>query len=782
MRFTLWRRAVAKGLVGVAAACVAAAGGAAHAAGVGPVQEDGADGVTLSVEAGIGGYAVPGRAFPVTVTVTTDRLIDGVLRLEVPGVAGSGVTFVERSVEVTGGSTARFTLLAPPATGDPGGNVRVRLSGSGASTEAVGEVQVDVGQELVGVLPEAAGPAGSLPGTVPLVVDAGVARLVPIDPELLAAGPLALEPLDQMVASAGELAALDTTTQQTLVTWVNGGGQLVLRDDPAAAEALPAEWRPPPGGAQRAGLGQVRAPGDDWQRSLAPSPTRSTFEEEIIASDVGGFVSQPMVATLGDDAGIRLPEGRRLGLLLGVYVLVMGPVAYVVVRRLRRRELAWAGLPVLAVASTGFVFATGSSLRNAAEAAQVTVYEVGPGGAIATTWSLVPSSRGGDVGVELPAGWTGRPAFDELGDVGVAFDPMGNPIDPSGGGNVGLTTNGDESRLVQDVGPGGFALLEAQGPATGLAGALEVTATSATDGEIAGTVRNRLDVTFESVAAFTGRARAVEIGTLGPGEAKDFRLEHATRFEWGAVPEADVWPADGMPFGGGGRVILQGQGGGVGDVVVDDNTAILRAEGLTESDDGDDEDGDDRQPPVVLSAWGQTLRRTGSNYRPSGQVVVAGWTDELEAPATPTGGQAERATAAVVARATPVPAASRLTDTASVKSIVRGPVTQPPIATPEAVGTNPIGFIQSFDLPDRVGDRPIDLERLVVNPARLFLTFDFWTPQGWVPIDAADLGQGEHPVPPAAVVGGAVYVRITAPTNAVPPSGRDLVIYEREGP
>lgn len=762
---------VAAGSLAVATAVTAVVGAAGDVSG----QEGGAPGVSLRVEAGIGGYAAPGRAFPVTVTVTTDRLIDGVLQVQVPG--PTGATSVEREVEVTGGSTARFTVLAPPTMDELRG-VEVRLSGSDVSIEATGEVQVDPSQELVGVLPETAGPEGSLPGTVPLIVDAGVARMVPIDAELLDAGPLALEPLDQIAASAGELAALDRSAQQALLTWVDGGGQLVLRGDPAAAEPLPDDWRPPPGGAQRAGLGQVRSLGDDWQRSLAPSPTRSTFEEQIMASDLGSFVTQPMVARLGDDAGIELPEGGRLGLLLGVYVLVMGPLAYLLVRKLRRRELAWAGLPVLALASTGFVFATGSSLRNAAESAQVTVYEVGPGSAVATSWSLVPSSRGGDVGVDLPAGWTGGASFNELEDMGVMFDATGRPIDPSGGGDVRLTTDGAESRLVQDVGPGGFALLEARGPAPDLAGALEVTATSSADGEIDGTVRNRLDVTLESVAAFVGRATAVEIGTLGPGETKDFRIENATRFEWGAVPEAEVWPSDTMPFDGGGPVILQGQGGGVGAVVVQDDVVV----GAGSAEDDEDGEDDDTAPPVVLSAWGETLRRTGSNYRPGGQVVVAGWTDEIASPATPTGGPAERTTSAVVGRATPVPAGVRLTDTASIKSIVRGPATQEPVDAPGGAALSPIGFIQSFDLPDRVGDRPVDVGRLVVNPARLFLTFDFWTPQGWVPIDRAHLGQGEQPVPTEAVIGGAVYIRITAPTNAVPPSGRDLVIYEREGP
>lgn len=753
MTIRRWGRIAATGLI-VATSGLTVTGPPAPARASGETGEPGdrdaaSPGVDLRVEAGIGGQVAPDRPYPVQVTITTDRLIEGVVQVEVPA-AGGSVT-LERPVEVTGGATARYLLLAPPAVGGPLGlaPVRGRLSGSGVAAEGHADIISDPGKELVGVLPELAGPAGSLRETVPLVVDAGVAELVPLDPELLDAGPLALEPLDQLVATSDELVSLGPDARHALLTWVDGGGQLLLRGDVPPPEVLPAGWRPEPGGAQRAGLGQVRSVGDDWQRSLAPSPTRSVAEEEIIASDLGNVAAQPMAARLGREAGLELPEGRALGLLLAGYVLVMGPVAYLVVRRVRRRELAWAGLPLLALASTVVVFGTGSSLRNALRTAQVTVYEVSPAGAVATTWSLVPSARGGDVGVELPPGWTGG----------------SNPVDTPGGGRR-LTTDGGAGRLVEAVDPGGFALLETRGPAAGLTAALEVTARSEVDGEIRGTVHNQLDVPLTSVAVFTGRARAVEVGRLGPGEARDFHIEDATRFEWGATPESHVWPPDSMPFE---EVVVS----------VDDGLGVVSG---SDPGGGDRIDESGREAPVVLSAWQQTLRRTGTNYRPSGQVVAVGWTDELVAPTTPIDQQVGRSTSAVVARATAVPAGSRLTDTATVKSIVRGPLTQPPADTPEAAAANGIGIIHAFDLPDLVGDRPVDVDRLVINPADLFVTFDIWTPQGWVPIDPPDVGQEEHRVPPEAVIDGTVHVRSTVPTNAIPNPGRDLVIYEREGP
>jgi hypothetical protein len=434
----------------------------------------------------------------------------------------------------------------------------------------------------------------------------------------------------------------------------------------------------------------------------------------------------------------------------------------------------------------------------------VTVYEVGPGGAVGTTWSLVPSSRGGDVGVELPEGWTGGAAADQFGfgsGIGVvedmAFDAMGNPIDPSGAGDIRLRTDGATSNLTQAVGPGGFALLEARGPVPELAGALEVTAQSPADGEITGTVRNNLDVALHEVAAFTGRATAIEVGTLEPGESKEFRIEDATRFAWSDPPELDVWPADAGGFApwGGDAMIVPPDAGAVIRVEArraEAGVAVLApgrvppagggGSGDEPDDDGDADDDGDGRASVVLSAWNETLRRTGGNYRPIGQVVVAGWTDRLGSPAIPTRGRVERTTTAVVARATATPAADRLTDTASVKSVVRGPATQLPPNTPEAQAAAAIGFIQALDLPDRVGNRPVDVNRLAINLSELPLTAAFWTPRGWVDIEPVAVGQEERLVPPEAVVGGTVYMLGSAATNATPGPGRDLAIYERAAP
>jgi hypothetical protein len=752
----------------------------ASPSGVG--QEDA--GVRLTVEAGIDGYRAPGRPYPVTVTLTADRLVDGVVVVVVPGM--NGPTRLERHVEVSGGSTARFTMLAPGSQRITTDRVTARLTGEDdVSANAAADVEDEPSQELVGVMPEAAGTSSEPLGTVPLVVDVGLARLVRLDLDLLASGPLAVEPLDQIVASPGELDGLDDSARAALTSWVSDGGQLVLAGESGSPpEWLPDAWTPPAGGSVRAGLGQVRWPGREWRESLAPSPTRSSVEEEIMASDVGGFVDEPMQLRLGRDAGVELPAAGRLGVWLIVYVAIIGPGIYLAVRWARRREAAWAAVPVVALVATGVVFTAGSSLRNAAEVAQVNVFEVGPDAAVASTWSLLPSSRGGDVGVELPAGWTGAAAVDEFGDFGIVFDDQGNPVSQTrGDGEVRMVTDGDNNRVVQDVGPGGYALIEARGPVPELGGALEVEATTRSDGQIEGVVRNRLDVALHSVAVFAGRAAAVPIGTVGPGEEKEFVVDGANMFAWGATPELQVWEPSADGFGGGfaeagvvatvNERVIVGQGG-----------AVLVGGGSGGGAPGDGEDGGDDDsdagPSAVLDAWRQTLQRTGTNYRPTGQVVVAGWTDELDSPASPLRGRSASTTSAVVARATPTAVGTRLTDVGTIKSIVRGPISQEPADTPEAVAAGGIGAVFAFDLPARVDGRPVDIDRLAINPADVFITFDIWTPGGWVPLNPPARGQDEYPLPAGAVVGDTVYARITVPTDVIPGSGRDLVLYERE--
>ena len=822
------------------------------------------EGIRIVAEAGFGGAVADGRAYPVVVTVSTDRLVQATLQVELLGPGKT--TLLERQVEVAGGNSATFRLLVPGAIegavekGFPGdrSEITARLvedEGSDALATTSVPVDSDPAQELVGVLPEAlaaTGPEDSLPGAVPLLVDVGVARLEPVDPEVLQLGELALEPLDQLVASPGELAALPDEHRAAVIRWVESGGHLLLPGDAAAIavaeDVLPEGWLPAADDGVRAGLGQVRSVPAAWQDRLLPTPTRSGTEEAIISDSVI-WANDTVSGSLSGDAGVRLPPAGRLGVMLAVYVLVIGPLAYVVLRRVGRRQLAWAAVPVLALTSTGMVVGTGGTLRRTSASAHVTVYETGAGGATATTWSLLSNPRRqGAVGVVLPEGWTATDGFAE-------WESMGSPV------RVRQTAEGTEATTEPPA--GGFGLIQSQGPAAAdMADALVVNAESAADDTIRGTVRNNLDVELQAVAVLVGRAALADIGTLAPGEERAFEVTGAARFELQADPEREVWPDDmngvewrAGPGGGGGFVVVEKvpmaeddavivdkdafeQGAGVAGGVRTDVIAVNRdgaieaqaiestgpapsadvvdptAPGVDASgadvagadevvggaqpgppplpmppppmvepgkggvvrigpDGGRSESGDH---PSVMAAWSAVMRHTGWNYRPPGQVVAVGWTEELAPPVTTDGsGDVARSRSAVVARATATPAADRLTDTAVVRSTVRGPLTE------ESVDGD-IPAVVAFDLPSSVDGRPVDLSRLALNLPGKFITADVWTSGGWVALpDVPDSEVAQVDLPAGAVVGGQVFVRWHHPQEP-PPPGRDLVLYEKEAP
>ena len=61
---------------------------------------------------------------------------------------------------------------------------------------------------------------------------------------------------------------------------------------------------------------------------------------------------------------LDLPSVRGLSILLGLYILLVGPVNYFVLKRSRRLHLAWVTIPVITVFFTGGAFAIGYALRG----------------------------------------------------------------------------------------------------------------------------------------------------------------------------------------------------------------------------------------------------------------------------------------------------------------------------------------------------------------------------------------------------------------------------------
>ncbi len=92
-----------------------------------------------------------------------------------------------------------------------------------------------------------------------------------------------------------------------------------------------------------------------WRRLL---PTRST------GGPILGDDSQ-IVAAASQLPTLALPPIGGLIALLGAYILLIGPINYLVLRRLDRREWAWVTMPVLIIAFAAGAYGFGSLLRGA---------------------------------------------------------------------------------------------------------------------------------------------------------------------------------------------------------------------------------------------------------------------------------------------------------------------------------------------------------------------------------------------------------------------------------
>jgi len=547
---------------------------------------------SLRVDAGYAGTFVPGQPLPVRVRVTADRLLAGTLEVS----TGGAPTSVR--VEVPGGSEKEFLVLVSSSSLGDATTVTARLpDGSDAPATATASVTPLGDAEVVGVLPGALG-GRPVPGPTTLAVDAGTARFVGLGPAELDRAPDSLQALRTIALGGDELGRQAPSVRNGILQWVGHGGRLLVDASPGAGAVagLPDEWQPGAADRARAGAGEIRLTAGAmaagrWAGLV--EPTARVAQEGVRRA--GG---PPLGDALASDAGFRIPELSWLVGFLAVYVVVVGPGLYVLLRRKGRPELAWAVIPVVAVLFAGTAWVGGRGLRTDTESVHGTVLATGAHGSTAVTWLGFTSPGGGTVEVRYPDGWT-------------AATPSRDVPTLSALRGVEVTSSGPEAALPLDAGQ--FGLVSARGP-SGKAGALVVTARADADGRAAGTVRNGTDLPLNEVGVLVGTS-GVAVGSLGPGQEKEWILGVGP-WQGGPPVEFQLWGPD--------RV---GPGGQTSFTTFSLFDAARRA-GMVNLDGGD----------AVAAGWTDAYRppvqASGRTARPDGTTLVVG-----SAPVTPSGGR-----------------------------------------------------------------------------------------------------------------------------------------------
>lgn len=519
---------------------------------------------TLGVDPGYAGAYVPGWPVPVRVQVTADRLLRGRLEVELAGGAP-----VALPVEVPGGGQKQFLVVVPSQTAGGPADVTARLlEGSRPVATARFTARPAVDQELVGVLPGAL--AGRpLPGPAPLTVDAGTARFVAVGEVELDQAPDSLGPLGTLVMAPEELARMSPPARQGVLSWVDGGGHLLVDGEPGpVVPGLPDAWQPGDQSRVAAGTGEVRlvrgaVAAGQWSKLAEPTGRGASGAGELFG--IGSSIGR----SLAGDAGLRVPAVRWLVAFLAVYVIVVGPVLFGLVRRRGRPELAWVAVPLVALLFTTGSYTAGRGLRRATQLVQSSVLTTGPAGTTARTYLGVFSRSGETVNVGLPRGWLPAPL---PGNDGSAL---------SGLESVTHTADGPDARLPLDAGQ--FGVVTGTGPVD-QQGALELTATSGADWQAGGRVKNTTPYPLTDAIVFVGPAGTL-VGSLAPGEEREWSLAGAGALDMGGPPaEFRFW----------------------------------RSGGRTQGSD--------------LALWEAATSEGGPDFRAAGTAVAAAWTDRFDPP------------------------------------------------------------------------------------------------------------------------------------------------------
>jgi hypothetical protein len=590
------RRAVvvaARRILPLLATAVIALGGPATVGAASPSPEPALPaGMTMEARALVQGHARTGSWMAIRVELANDGpAFTGELRM----VGGTqGRTRFAVPVDLPTTSRKAYTLHAQaPAFGS---SLKVALV---ADEKVVGERTVafalhDPSQLVVGVVAERPGPLvaalGRLrdpSGPVPAVVQLAVADL-PDRPEPWAS-------LDRLVWQDTDAGQLSPEQLAALRTWLAGGGRLAIvggtgglgllagfPDEllpyrptatidvepeairgllggslPRGATTLPALAGSAAPGARAlatqgdrvitadrpAGSGAVTLAGFD---PATPWLAESTAVDVLWASLVPprGSARAPLV--VGDDSivvsllgtlpALALPSIEILLVLLLVYIVLIGPVNYLVLRRLDRREWAWVTMPLLVVGFAGAAFAIGASLRGTEVIVnQVALVRAAPGtdAAQAQVYLGVFSPTRGSYEVSIPGGAL-----------------LSAPYSGEGFGQAGTqgldVVQGDPARVrALEVGFGTLRAVRAEAPvaAPRIEASLRLE-----DGRVVGTIRNASDRVLETPAVVLGTGVLV-LGDLAPGATASVSLQAEPDAFGRALSERifgqQQWPADG---------------------------------------------------------------------------------------------------------------------------------------------------------------------------------------------------------------------------------------------
>jgi hypothetical protein len=436
--------------------------------------------LALDVSVGFDGYVQNSAWAPVRITVSNDGPdVRGELQVVVEGFAGERTVYAY-PLELPRGSRKQVTLYVNGLTGY-NRQVRVDLvQGNRVLVSQQARVQT-VGQEtlLIGVW---SGSPANLSGLGLVKPSNGETRIALLTDADLPDWSMGWQALDVLVISDADSGRMTPEQRNALREWLVRGGKLVvtggvnyqrtlsglsevaplmatgveqaslralsgavgvsfgqqddlqspvavgeLTDDArimvADADGIPlVAWRP-------VGMGYAAFLAADpsleplrswsgmerlWRLILSAGSTRPSWSYGF--NTQGGYALE----AIADVPGVQLPSVLQLCGFLTAYIALIGPVNYIVLTRLKRRELAWLTVPALVILFTVLAYVTGFQLRGSrAILHRLAVVRSSAGSDIATVDALlgVWSPRRSRYDIQIEEGFVARPLPQTLGSV-----------------------------------------------------------------------------------------------------------------------------------------------------------------------------------------------------------------------------------------------------------------------------------------------------------------------------------------------------------------------------
>lgn len=436
--------------------------------------------ISLEAEIGLDGWVELSQPVRLRVTVRSELLFSGAMELR------HGRAEVVTPVEVPAGGEKTYELLISPTMATQALTVQLVAAADGTRVASVRvQPKNPTGQILVGSL----GFAGELDlpratsiASVPIVE----VRLDDSDAELAV--------LDYLVVAGG------AQVPESVLRWVTDGGRLVVQ--PGSASALVAtpeigEQRLP--GAYSLGAGQILEQrrsipsNEEWASLLVP------FREERHLTDFWGSTEVQMIRAASNSAKAWLPySGTLVGLV--VYAIVVAPVNIIVLRRMRRRELAWITVPAISLVAVIAFVVIGSVQNDSTDWGQATIV-AGHGGRSESV-SVVAAAANGPLTHTLST------------DGGSVMYPAATADAVGAGGQpaVRRVVSGQQVDLV--FGDAGYGTVAVSAPTPPLP-LVRVEGSSIH-------VQNFSPYEFEAFGVVAGASVTVASGRLGPGSEVTF--------------------------------------------------------------------------------------------------------------------------------------------------------------------------------------------------------------------------------------------------------------------